>query len=212
MAGSRPSDDSIRFSHLLAPLSSLLASFSRSFSPYGDKMVMSISGLIIPPALLFLGEEGLLFPKRSSRSANTNTATSFRRGPQGQDHTLLSQARLGYHVRPESQRAWSAPGMPPGWRMRQKYHGAVTRRGRDDIGKNNYQCVLMSLSTTPFPIPRRVHLSLCSVLPAMTQLYSSTPFFFINLSSLPDWEFPVIPTNVCFPRAPAQDRFKLSTY
>lgn len=87
--------------------------------------------------------------------------------------------------------------------MRQEHHGAVTRRERDDTGMNYYQHVMMTLSTTPFPIPRRVYLSLCSALPVMTHLYSSTPLF-ISLSSLPDWEFPVVPTDVCVTRAPAQ--------
>ena len=54
--------------------------------------------------------------------------------------------------------------------------------------------VLMTLSTTPFPIPGRICLSPCSALPAVTHLHSNTALF-TSQPSLPNWEFPVIPTG-----------------
>ena len=42
------------------------------FSPYGDQMVLSLSGLIVLPALVFPKEKEPLFAMCSSRGANSN--------------------------------------------------------------------------------------------------------------------------------------------
>lgn len=127
MAGSWPSSDSIRSSHLLTLLSSL-ALFSGSFSPYGG-----ISGLTIHAALASPGGGRLLLPCGPAEGPPLAlVAACAGNVPYGQECMLLSWARLECHVLPGSQGSQSAPHILSGQRMRQENHSVVSRRGKDN--------------------------------------------------------------------------------